>query len=88
MCIRDRDHTELLPGTYAKLHRSLARQVLIGKSDVVFLEKESNQEGELALDERSHRNIRLCMGRCDIPLAPCRKSFRRQLFPSLRSPTF
>uniref|UniRef100_UPI00359C4BC9 response regulator transcription factor n=1 Tax=Faecalicatena contorta TaxID=39482 RepID=UPI00359C4BC9 len=45
------DHTGLLPGTYAKLHRSLARQVLIGKSDVVFLEKESNQESELALDE-------------------------------------
>ena len=33
-----------------------------------------------ALRLGSHRNIRLCMGRCDIPLAPCRKSFRRQLF--------
>ncbi len=45
------DHIGLLPGTYAKMHRSLARQVLIGKSDVVFLEKESNQEKELGIDE-------------------------------------
>lgn len=45
------ESTVYLPRIYASLHRSLGKQVLIGKSDVVFLNNESNHENELALDE-------------------------------------
>ena len=88
------DHIGLLPGTYAKMHRSLARQVLIGKSDVVFLEKESNQEKELGIDESEKCQIDSLLeqgdgeGLCSLFGRLCSKWKKKRIFLTLRKMYF